>query len=263
MDYPEYSLQNPKHKKILFLTDIHYCSQTWHGVENNERMNLLCTALKKEYERNPYDMILCLGDYSLDFWCCGGSYLNSPKTCNTENFVKKVFPDFPAPAYMLPGNHEQYGDELWKNITGFPRRFSIIYDGCVFVMCDTFSGNLNPKENSDGVYAGINSDFLRNIISRHNDKKIFLCMHDLQPDKENEDIRKMIKENDNIICAFTGHTHSSNTLILSSQWRNLPVFYCGDFSYCANYTDDSKPHWGYRLLNLENNLSTEYIQACI
>ena len=53
--------------RIILASDIHHCHVTWYGVSSEERMERLVTHLNDEYERNPYDVILFLGDYSLDF----------------------------------------------------------------------------------------------------------------------------------------------------------------------------------------------------
>ena len=71
---------------------------------------------------------------------------------------------------------------------------------------------------------------------------------------------KIICENKQIVCAFTGHTHRDNTVILSDEWRNMPVFYCGDFSY--NLARDREKNWGYRTLDFKEGVfSTEYVRC--
>ncbi|MBO5060626.1 MAG: metallophosphoesterase [Clostridia bacterium] len=255
----DYVCEKSDNKRILIVTDVHYCDHVWHKTVNEDRMKMLCESINNEYEQKPFDMILCLGDYSLDFWAWGegGSYLNNPPVSNTQNFMREIYPKFPVKTYLIPGNHEQYGNEKWKEITEFPRQFSVVYDDYVFLMCDTFGGDLDPTDHSDGTYTGIDTELLKAAIKTHSDKKIILCAHDIYPEQESEELKKIISENDRIICAFTGHTHRSNTVILGSEWRNLPVFYCGDFSYSAGCSADA-PNRGYRILDLENGFSTEY-----
>lgn len=91
--------------------------------------------------------------------------------------MKKYCSRFPQKTYLIPVNHEQYGNEKWKEITGFDREFSVVYGNYVFVMLDTFAGELDPTENSDGVYTGINIDLLKEVLQNHPDKKIILCAH--------------------------------------------------------------------------------------
>ena len=260
----EYMCEKTENKRILIATDLHYCDKLWHNAGRKERMENFCRCINEEYSENPYDAILLLGDYSLDFWCWDtcGTYLNENPVSDTANYMKDVYPNFPLPAYMIPGNHEQYGNEKWKKITGFERQFSVVYGEYVFLMLDTFGGDLDPTEHSDGTYTGIDAEFLSTALDKHPDKKIVICAHDIIPEKEGEAAKKLIRENDRIICAFTGHTHRSNTVILDKSWRNLPVLYCGDFSYSAGRRPEN-PNWGYRIVDLENGFSTEYKRARI
>ena len=121
-EYKTYTV-NMEAKRLIFVTDIHNCQFDWCNTSNRERMELLCKCLREEYERQPYDAILSLGDYSLDFWAWreGGSFLWKTPVSNTDNFVKKYVPQMPADFYMIPGNHEQYGNEAWSKIVGTPR----------------------------------------------------------------------------------------------------------------------------------------------
>ena len=259
--YPTYTV-HCNTNRLLFVTDIHHCHGDWYGTESCDRMDLLCRSLRKEHETRPYDAILSLGDYSLDFWAWneGGSFLWEPPISNTEVFVKTYVPQMPTDFYMIPGNHEQYGQEAWLKITGMPREYVIIYGDYVFVMLDTFAGELDPKVNHDGHYTGINTELLSLVIQDHPDKKIILCAHDLYVHQESDAARELILENKNIICAFAGHRHRDNTLILPESWRNLPVFYCGDFSYSSGPREGK--NWGYRTLDLSLAVvSTEYVRA--
>lgn len=253
MNYTEYVIENTENGRIMIMTDIHNCQFDWYGVKNEDRMNLMCEKVEKEYGAAPFDAILCLGDYSLDFWAWneGGSYLWTPPVSRTKEFMEKYYPKFPKKAYMIPGNHEQYSNEDWIKITGFPREFAVIYKDYAFAMLDTFAGNLDPKENHDGVYTGINTEFLNNILKKHPDKKIILCAHDIHPDEESEEARKLILNEKRIMCAFTGHTHLTNTKLLDDSWRNLPVFYCGNFSY-YKLSDESQVRWGYQMLDFSD-----------
>ena len=259
--YQTYTV-NVEAKRLLFVTDIHNCHFDWCNTSNQKRMELLCKCLREEYKKQPYDAILSLGDYSLDFWAWreGGSFLWETPVSNTDGFVKKYVPQMPVDFYMIPGNHEQYGNEAWSKIVGKPREYVILYGEDVFVMLDTFAGHLDPKENHDGDYTGINTDLLSQVLKDHPDKRIFLCAHDLRVPQEGESSRDLIYENRRIICAFTGHTHRDNTLPLPESWRCLPLFYCGDFSY--NGKSQEIKNWGYRILDLSGEaLSTEYIRV--
>ena len=256
-----YSL-NREHDRLIVITDVHHCHPVWHDTASGERMEILVKTLCDANEKAPADAILALGDYSLDFWAWneGGSALWEKPVRNTETFVREYRSRFPLPCYMIPGNHEQYGPQAWAEITGNPREFALEYGDTLFLMADTFGGGLDPDHDHDGCYTGLNTAFITEMLEAYPEKQVILCAHDLIPEREGEEARKLIFENPRILCAFTGHTHRDNTRLLPAQWRSLPVFYSGDFSYHGGRGGEK--NWGYRILELsEKGLSTEYIRV--
>lgn len=249
-------------KRLLLITDVHNCHIDWYGTSAEERLSQMCRCLSEHYRRQPYDAILALGDYSLDFWKWneGGSYLWNPPVSRTEEFVQRYLPLLPTECFMIPGNHEQYSHADWMRITGRPREYAVVYGDYVFAMLDTFGGQLDPKENHDGCYTGINTAFLSAVLHDYPGKTIILCAHDLIPTQEGDAAQTLIAEHPQIVCAFAGHIHRDNTVLLPDTWRSLPVFYCGDFSYNSGRTGER--NWGYRLLDCSGcRLSTEYIRV--
>ncbi|MBP3323519.1 MAG: hypothetical protein J6M16_04935 [Clostridia bacterium] len=55
-------------KRVLVASDIHLCHVDWYGMENSKRVKRFIEDVKKEYEKDPFEMLLLLGDYSLDHW---------------------------------------------------------------------------------------------------------------------------------------------------------------------------------------------------
>ena len=45
---------------------------------------------------------------------------------------------------MIAGNHEQYGDAKWREITGFPRSFTVECGNYVFILWDSYGADLDP-----------------------------------------------------------------------------------------------------------------------
>ena len=257
----EFNLNFEK-KRLVIVTDVHNCHLIWHEMPTEERMELLCRTMQNEYETGGYDAILSLGDYSLDHWRWqdGGSYLWDPPVSRTEEFVRLYRQKMPTDFYMIPGNHEQYGNETWEKITGYPREYSIVWGDTVFAMLDTFGGKLDPKENHDGAYTGINVSLVKEILKKHPDKRVVLCLHDLIPRYESEEARELILSERRIVCAFSGHTHKNNVQLLDEGWRFFPVIYCGDFSY--NGGGDKSKNWGYRTVEFnDKGLSTTYVKV--
>lgn len=277
MKYSEYIAENTEKGRVLIISDIHNCHKDWNGRKTKERMKLMCDALKKEYDKKPYDCILALGDYSLDFWKwdVGGSWLWNPPVSKTKEFMEEYCNTFPVKTYLIPGNHELYSNEQWCKITGFDREFYIVYKDYVFVMADTFAGDIDPKEHSDGIYSGINRELLKQALNSYPDKKIILFVHYFAPDRESEEVKKIIMAESRIKCIFAGHNHLSTTVFLDDTWRNIPVIFCGNFSYYpesegetknyfgkvfTSFIDEADGHWGYRILELNaGNLCTDYV----
>ena len=112
-----------KHRRILLVSDVHQCRFNFFGLPSAVRKEHMTAQLLKEYEEDPYDMILFLGDYSLDFWDRqeGGSYLNETHVSDTANLIRDYLSRLPVPYFMIAGNHEQYGRETWRKITGCDR----------------------------------------------------------------------------------------------------------------------------------------------
>lgn len=248
--------------KLVLVTDIHNSHEVYHNATSQERLELLCEALNREYAFGEFDAILALGDYSLDFWVfgVGGSYLWNPPISRTKQFVENYVPKMPTDFYMIPGNHEQYGHDAWQKICGRPREYVLLYGEYVIAMLDTFGGELDPTEHSDGCYTGINAQLLSQVLEDYPDRKIILCAHDILIGKESEEARQLICKEKRILCAFAGHTHRENVRLLPDQWRNLPVFYCGNFSDCGG--PQKKKNWGYRILELANGrFFTEYMRV--
>ena len=137
------------------MSDIHYRCADYYGRTKEEIADLLCADLEAEYKKAPYDALLLLGDYSLDHWVWGngGTYLNHGIS-NTELFVKnylcKIAPDG-VTVKMMPGNHEQYGEALWNKLTGHRRHDHTVIGDILFIFTDTFGGDLDPTEHSDGT----------------------------------------------------------------------------------------------------------------
>ena len=57
-----------KKKRVLLVSDTHNCHIDWYGVSTKERMDRLMRHIQEEYQKDPFEMILFLGDYSLDHW---------------------------------------------------------------------------------------------------------------------------------------------------------------------------------------------------
>ena len=251
-------------KRIIFSSDIHNCHDDYYGYGTENRMNYFVDLLIAENEKEPIDAIILLGDYSLDHWAwqIKGCYINEGKSY-TNDFVTKYLSRLKSALpnvkiAMTAGNHEQYGEELWKSITGYSRNDVVVLDGYVFIVLDTFGGNLDPTEHSDGTYTPADVNQIKNIMESYPDSKIILCSHFFDPAKESDEFSELCK-NERILCLFCGHNHRWDHAT-PEKFENKNTIYTGTFSY--NGVKADRPMWGYRELLIEDGrINAKYVTA--
>ena len=245
--------------RVILASYIHHCHVTWYGVSSEERMERLVTHLNDEYERDPYEVILFLGDYSLDFWewDIKGCYINEGKSY-TRAFVKTYAPRLRAPYMMIAGNHEQYGEAAWRGITGFGRQGFWQKDGWLFLLTDSFAANLDPSEHSDGTFTPIDVSFCREKMAEFPDARIVLCGHHFDPARETEEGRALICD-PRVVCLAAGHVHLSDVITLPEDCGGKKLLRTGQYSYSAHRAPLSSM-WGFReLILMEDQLTSRYI----
>ena len=251
-------------KRILIASDIHWCHLEWYGVSNEERMERFVRHVQEEYEKDPFEALLLLGDYSLDHWQWGikGCWLNEGKS-NTRLFADRVLSklkELGIPMAAIGGNHEQYGQELWHAITGFDRTDAVVVDDYLFILPDTFGANLDPTEHSDGTYCGTDMAFVREQMAKHPDKKVIFCAHHFEPGRESEEFKTLVREDDRVLCLFGGHVHRSKVVELGEEWGNKALLYTGNYSYNGGKQPATESMWGFRdLILTEDTLTSRYI----
>lgn len=251
--------------RILLTSDIH-CTHLleWYGVSYRERMQHWVDAVLAEHERDPFDLIVIMGDVSLDFWehQGGGSYLNEGYS-STEEFVEDFVGQLPGniPVVMLAGNHEQYSNGDWLKITGNERQGSYVLGDQLFLFLDTFSGELDPDYHHDGKYVGVDMDFVNEQLEAHPDKDVWLIAHYFNMDKESDAFRQLLKTDDRIRGLFQGHTHLTVPIGLGKQYNSLIIAQTGNFAY-TKATDVAGNFWGFRdLVITEEGAVSQYIIA--
>ena len=246
--------------RVLFASDLHHCHMSWHGVDSDDRMERLIKAIEEEYAREPFDLFLMLGDYSLDFWAWAtkGCYVNEGVSY-TDRFVKKIVPHIPCPSYMIAGNHEQYGHEKWKEITGCDRRAAIPYGKALFILLDNYGADLDPTEHSDGTYTQSDITYIREQMAAYpGAEHVFLCAHEFDMARESDEFKVLLREESRIVALLAGHTHLSKIVPLGEDCVDKLLLRTGQFSYSGNIKES---RWGWRELRFDDNgaVSTAYI----
>lgn len=245
-------------KRVLIVTDVHYCHENYGGMDPGKKMEMLVEQINNEYAKDPFEFILFLGDYSLDHWAWNvkGSWLVSGKSYTAE-MKERYFGGLPAPYYMLAGNHEQYGNEKWREITGCDRSMTVELDGALFILWDSFGGDLDPTEHSDGTYTPPSVEEIRAIMDSHPDKRVFLCSHWFAPNGSEEE-RALICD-ERVACLFVGHSHRSGVITLPEEYGSKLMIQAG--SWASVYPDPTY-RWGVRDLVIEGDrATTSYIIA--
>ena len=249
--------------RILIASDIHYCEDGWYGLPRTAKGQNLMADLAREYEKAPYSALLLLGDYSLDHWVWGtkGTYLTRGLS-ETRLFVEEVLGQL-APegveVRMIAGNHEQYGEERWEALTGHKRRDHLVCGDVLFILCDTFGGDLDPVEHSDGTYVGLCAEEIRALMARYPDKQVILCAHWFHLEAESEEVRELIRSEDRILCLICGHAHISRILSTEGDQPGKPILFTGHYSYSGE-KNPLRCLNGYReLLIHEDRITSKYI----
>ena len=246
--------------RILFATDIHLCHLDFCNLETKQRMEYFTQNIIKEYNENPFEALILLGDYSLDHWAwqTKGSYIEQGLS-NTEIFVneylskiKAALPDIKI--MMLAGNHEQYGYELWKKITGgYSRRDHLLVNNWLFIGFDTYADDLDPTEHSDGTYTDIDPEYALELMNKYPDTNVVLCGHYFKWNDCTDEFKSIIKL-PRVKFAVCGHNHRFD-LVIPDDIDGKTFFFAGDYSYTGDGAEQTpfRPTWGYREFIIEDN----------
>ena len=193
--------------RVMLSSDIH-CTHLleWYGVNYRDRMQLWVDAILAEHEERPIDLLILNGDLSLDHWQHngGGSWLNEERSTSEEfidDFVSQL-PDEIA-IFIMPGNHEQFSNEDWEYIAGNDRYGYYVLGEHLFVFLDNFAGELDPDYHHDGVYTGVDMDFLNEVMEAHPDKNVWLVAHYFDMSKESAEFKELLSTNTQIKLLYS------------------------------------------------------------
>lgn len=246
--------------RVLITSDIHCTDlQEWYGTNYRTRMQHWVDSILKEHKENPFDLIVINGDISLDYWIHGGSVITKGKG-TSKIFVDEYLSQLPddLPYFILPGNHEQYSDSEWFEITGNHRSGYMEVGGRLFIFLDNFAGNLDPKENHDGVYTKTDVKYINDLMEKYPQRDVFLIAHHFDASAESSEFKKLVKENDRIKGLFSGHTHKTAVIELGADWGNKTLAQTGNFAYFKDSAKES--FWGFReLIVTEKDCYSQYI----
>ena len=253
-----------KDLRVVLSSDIHYTNlQQWYSTDYRVRLQHWVDTVLAEHEKDPIDLLIINGDISLDYWINGGSVVTYGKDKATAKvFVNKYLSQLPdeIPVYIIPGNHEQYSNADWLEITGNNRQGYMYVGGRLFICLDNFAGELDPTYNHDGVYTGTDVAYVNELMATYPDCDVYLIAHHFNTDKEGAAFRNLLKDNDRIKGLFAGHTHKTAIIELGAAYGNKTIAQTGNFAYFKDSATES--FWGFReLVITDTDAYSQYIIA--
>ncbi|MBQ4605393.1 MAG: metallophosphoesterase [Clostridia bacterium] len=245
---------------VRLLSDTHNCHQIYHGTPNHSRLDRMVTLLKEAEAAEPSQGTLVLGDVSLDHWGWneGGSRLWPTPVSRTSEFCARWFPLLPAPAYIIPGNHEQYSPAEWLQRTGQPRAQAVVLGDLLFILCDAFRGDLDPVENSDGTYLPMDCGWIREMLAAYPGLPVILCAHYFDFSGETEEFTALVRDEPRILALAAGHTHLSSVIPAGDTGK--VILQTGQFSY-SGMQDPGESWRGWRELFWDGKKLTSWYAA--
>ena len=249
-------------KRIIFASDVHLCDYDWYDVKAEDRLQKWVDDLRAEYQKQPFEALLLLGDYSLDHWNYNimGSYLTRGIS-NTKRFVDDYLSqlkELPIQIRMIAGNHEMYGEELFHQLTGYHREDVYVTGDWLFILMDTYKEGLDPTEHMDGIYTGADVEFIKAQMTAYPDKKVVICSHYLEHWKDTEELKSILCD-ERVICMVQGHTHKSDVWHNEAEYGSTKTLFTGQYSE-LNSAVKEKCMWGFReMLITDETLESSYI----
>lgn len=237
--------------RILLTSDIH-CTDLdeWYGVSNDDRMQKWVNAVLREHAKRPFDLILIVGDISLDFHCDITPYEKGYSSA--QYFVERYLSQLPkdVPLRLIAGNHEfGYTNEEWQAITGHRRASYATVGNQLFILLDSFSGELAPS----------NLRFTLDLLEQFPTHDVWIISHYFELPLQDDAFRRLIADTPRIKGLFMGHTHRCGIIPLGEELGNKTVAQLGNFSFTRG--DFQTEFWGFRdLLIYPHKAICRYLQ---
>jgi hypothetical protein len=99
--------------------------------------------------------------------------------------------------------------------------------------------------------------------------RVWLFSHYFDVERESEEFRRLIRENDRIIGLFAGHSHKCSVINMGEDYGNKTVAQTGNFSYSfytafptGDINDVYRSFWGFRELTITSDWAqSNYIRV--
>ena len=239
------------------------------GKTQRQKIEKIYEDIMAEHTHLPLDAVLILGDLSIDDY----DYRNLPiNYCKL--FKEELMDRLPCASYAIPGNHDSWPNEIWKEMMGQDRRYSVEIGDSAFIMEDSFA-NVPALPNDPASGAGftpMDADFLRSCLQKHKGKHIFLCAHHIHAAKNSfsEECRQLLRESEDLIWLFRGHTHVAAVYEGREGAGGKTLIDIGGYGYEGVQIDkrwdfnvfDEKWAWGYQILEIyDDKICTYHVRT--
>ena len=254
--------------RVIVTSDVHYTDLNGpvNGYNADGRLQLWVNSILQEHEKKSVDLVIVNGDTSLDYRSAGdGGDLLVNDRSGTELFVKNYVSQLRAKGIsvvVLPGNHEQYSENDWRELTGNNRNETYELGNNLFIMPDSYGTSLDPQEDdqkSDGTYSKFDVASLKKMMSQYPEHNVYIVSHYIDMEPQDPQFLNLLQTNENIVGLFSGHTHSGLTLggEDDTTYGRKTVAQTGHFSWKKDSTS-----WGFRdLVITADSAKCQYISV--
>ncbi len=247
--------------RVCITGDVHFTFlNDAYGWQYEDRVQLWVDFILEEHEKEPFDLIIINGDTSLDYRANGGT-ITKYGLSTTAQFVDNYVTQLPegVPVIILPGNHEQYSDEVWQKLTGNGRSTTYVLGDNLFVMPDSFGVESDPDFDTTGTAEPISAEYVQNAMDEYPNHNVYIISHEIDMEKQYGAFWRIVNK-DNVIGLFSGHTHQYS-LLFPELAPGKVIAQTGCFAWNNNFTGaDGKGTWGIRdLIITENHAVSRYL----
>ena len=227
--------------RVFLSSDVH-SGHVYYNFDPEQRLQEYVDFVNAEHKKQAFDLMIFMGDYSLDYWINGGTVLHQDRR-DAKTFVDKWVSQLPdVPKFFLAGNHEQYSDEEWQAITGNARSGCVKLGDNTFVLLDAFAGDLDPKKDADGTYVNLDYTAIQTAVDENPNGNVWVMAHFIDHGGESANFKRTIANNDAVRGMFMGHRHSRDLIQAGAAYGNKVIAQTGNFADSRN----EGCIWGFR-----------------
>lgn len=274
-------------QRFLLVSDMHYTTEETYeelkkiypeakasaaagnafGKTQRQKVEKVYEDILEEHRRSPLDAVLVLGDLSIDDY----DFRQLPVSY-CKKFKEDCLDRLPVPSYALPGNHDSWPNELWREMMGTDRQYVAEFGDSVFLMADTFASTPCSKTNPGGgsPINFVDDEFLRESLEKYKGKKIFICAHYMDRVYVTEEGKRLIRESGSVVFMFRGHVHIHSVTDMGEECGNVPLVDIGGYGYSGQVMDgkytfniyDYAWAWGYQIVEVyDDKIRTYHVKT--